>query len=142
MSGEVVRIARLWLGTPYLAQASAKGRGADCVGLVRGIWRDIYGTEPHDLPVRPADWGQLGPRDAVMELASRYLSPAGEHPEVGDVLLFRMRSGAAARHFAILTRQGPAGAFIHAYERHGVIESPLSAPWQRRLAASFRFPGL
>ena len=34
----------------------------------------------------------------------------------------------------------PAATFIHSYAGHGVVESPLSAPWARRIAAIFRFP--
>ena len=58
----------------------------------------------------------------------------------GDVLLFRMRDGAVAKHLGILSEAGAAARFIHAYSRHGVIESPLSAPWRRRIAAIFAFP--
>ena len=28
-----------WIGTPYRHQASLKGVGCDCLGLVRGVWR-------------------------------------------------------------------------------------------------------
>jgi cell wall-associated NlpC family hydrolase len=38
----IVALAREWLGTPYHHQASLKGVGTDCVGLVRGIWREVY----------------------------------------------------------------------------------------------------
>ena len=31
--------ARDWIGTPYQHQASLKGAGCDCLGLVRGVWR-------------------------------------------------------------------------------------------------------
>jgi NlpC/P60 family putative phage cell wall peptidase len=58
----------------------------------------------------------------------------------GDVLLFRMRPGAVAKHLGILADAGPVPAFIHAYSGHGVVISPLSGPWQRKIAAVFRFP--
>ena len=58
----------------------------------------------------------------------------------GDVLLFRMRDGAVAKHLGILSQAGDAPRFIHAYSRHGVVESPLSAPWRRRVVACFEFP--
>ena len=35
----VVAEARMWIGTPYVHQASALGAGCDCLGLVRGVWR-------------------------------------------------------------------------------------------------------
>jgi NlpC/P60 family putative phage cell wall peptidase len=55
----------------------------------------------------------------------------------GDVILFRMRAGAIAKHVGILSGQS---RFIHAYERTGVIEEHLTPAWQRRIAFVFRFP--
>jgi len=59
---------------------------------------------------------------------------------MGDVILFRMRDTAVAKHLGIASRTGPDASFIHAYSGHAVVESPLSAPWKRRIAARFRFP--
>ena len=42
--------ARRWLGTPYRHQASRMGVGCDCLGLVRGVWRSLYGAEPEATP--------------------------------------------------------------------------------------------
>jgi NlpC/P60 family putative phage cell wall peptidase len=58
----------------------------------------------------------------------------------GDVLLFRMRQGAVAKHLGILSEVGPAARFIHAYSRHGVVESSFGVPWRRRVVACFEFP--
>ena len=55
----------------------------------------------------------------------------------GALVLFRMMPRAIAKHVGILT--GP-GAFIHAYERLGVIEEPLTQAWRRRIAFAFLFP--
>jgi len=55
----------------------------------------------------------------------------------GQVLLFRMRDGAVAKHLGLMAADGPRPTFIHAYTGHGVIESPLSDPWRRRVAARF-----
>ncbi|MFL5163197.1 MAG: peptidase P60, partial [Microvirga sp.] len=41
--------ARSWIGTPYRHQASLKGIGCDCLGLLRGVWRGVMGREP-ELP--------------------------------------------------------------------------------------------
>ena len=40
---EILSEARDWLGTPYRHQASLKGAGCDCLGLVRGVWRALEG---------------------------------------------------------------------------------------------------
>lgn len=47
---QVLAIAERWLGTPYLHQASARSLGTDCLGLARGIWRDLHGAEPVTPP--------------------------------------------------------------------------------------------
>ena len=42
---EIVRLAREWIGTPYQHQASLKGVGADCLGFLRGVWREAVGED-------------------------------------------------------------------------------------------------
>lgn len=142
MSERVVELAREWIGTPYRHQASAKGAGADCLGLIRGLWREIYGQEPETPPPYSPDWGEFGGREVLLDGALRHLRPEGRDAPLqpGQVLLFRMRQGAIAKHLGILVRAGDTPGFVHAYNRHGVIESPLSGPWRSRIAARFRFP--
>jgi hypothetical protein len=41
MRARALTAARSWLGTPYRHQASVKAQGADCLGLVRGVWREV-----------------------------------------------------------------------------------------------------
>ena len=78
------------------------------------------------LPV--PDFGAA--RRVMIELPTAAIVP-------GALLLFRMRTGAVAKHCGIVTR---ADRFIHAYERSGVVEVPLDAPWRRRIAFAFLFP--
>lgn len=141
MSDAIVSAARAWIGTPYVHQASAKGAGTDCLGLVRGIWREFYGQEPMSMPAYTPDWGEAGAEELLMSGAGKFLHPSARE-EIGDVLIFRMRSGAIAKHMGILTRIGVEASFVHAYDRHGVVESPLSEPWRSRIAGRFRFPPL
>ena len=141
MSGAIVEAARAWIGTPYVHQASVKGAGTDCLGLVRGIWREFHGTEPETLPAYTPDWGEVGQVEILLGGAGRLLRPAPDE-EPGDVLVFRMRAGAIAKHMGILAQTGKQASFVHAYDRHGVVESPLSAPWRARIAGRFRFPPL
>ena len=75
-----------------------------------------------------------------MAAAERWLRPVAQ-PGPGQVLLFRMREGAVAKHLGISARMAGGESFIHAYTGHGVVESPLSAPWARRIVARFAFPG-
>jgi NlpC/P60 family putative phage cell wall peptidase len=137
----VLREARTWIGTPYVHQASCRGAGTDCLGLLRGIWRACIGPEPELVPPYTADWAEPAQREVLDEAARRWLRPVAPGGEAaGDVLLFRMRAGGIAKHLGIATDIGPGAHFIHAYSGHGVIESPLSEPWRRRLAGRFRLP--
>lgn len=133
--------ARAWIGTPYRHQAATCGAGADCLGLVRGVWRSVYGREPEAVPAYTPDWSEPSREEVLWRAALRHLAPReGREPAHGDVILFRMREGSVAKHLGIAARDGGVPSFIHAYSGHGVVESPLSAPWARRIAACFAFP--
>lgn len=137
----VVEAARSWLGTPYLHQASCKGAGTDCLGLVRGVWREVLGQEPEKTPAYTMDWSEPQRREELWAVASRYFEAKGLKDEAaGDLLLFRMRDGSVAKHVGISGRTGDEATFIHAYSGHAVVESPLSTPWRRRIVARFAFP--
>ena len=142
MPARIVEAARAWLGTPYHDQASVKGVGCDCLGLIRGVWREVVGPEPMPVPPYSRDWGEAGPHEVLAEAARvAMIEIAVSDALTGDVVLFRMRAGSIAKHAGILTngRQN-IHSFIHAYERTGVIEEPLNEPWRRRIVFAFRFP--
>lgn len=138
--------ARGWIGTPYRHQSSCKGAGADCLGLLRGVWRALYGREPEPVPAYTPDWSEAAGQERLWQAARRHLiarplSQAGP----GDVVLFRMAPAAVAKHLGLVSAgcpDAPGGRFIHAYSGHGVVESALSAPWRRRVVAAFALPSL
>jgi NlpC/P60 family putative phage cell wall peptidase len=137
----IVAEARRWIGTPYVHQASTFGAGTDCLGLLRGIWRTLYGAEPEAVPAYSMDWSEPQGEERLWEAAVRHLHPKDTNDEAsGDVLLFRMQAGAVAKHLGVASDIGPDARFIHAYSKFGVIESPLSAPWRRKIVARFSFP--
>ena len=87
------------------------------------------------------DWSEPQGDERLWRAAARHLRTKPLDQEAaGDVLLFRMRAGAVAKHLGIVARVGRQASFIHAYSGHGVVESPLSAPWRRRVVARFEFP--
>lgn len=139
---EALAEARRWLGTPYCHQASCRGAGTDCLGLLRGVWRALYGAEPEAPPPYTPDWGEAGDAEPLLGAARRWLRPvAPREASPGDVLLFRMRCAGPVKHCALLSspRLAP-GRIIHAYSGHGVVETHLTPAWAARLAGVFRLP--
>ena len=134
----VIAAARGWLGTPYHDQASLCGVGCDCLGLARGVWRDLVGAEPQPIPPYSRDWGETGDREVLAEGARAMMIeiPLAQIGP-GTLVLFRMSPRAIAKHVGILTAPN---RFIHAYDRLGVIEVALTTSWSRRIAFAYRFP--
>ncbi|QRM42579.1 NlpC/P60 family protein [Rhizobium sp. BG4] len=135
----VLAAAEGWIGTPYRHQASARGIGCDCLGLIRGIWRELYGIEPEMPPPYARDWAERSGQDRLLDAALRHF---GEPLSVeamlpGDLMLFRWRPDVAAKHAGIFAGEK---SFIHAYEQAAVIRSALVPSWRRRVTAVFRFP--
>jgi len=131
----IVAAARLWVGTPYRHRASTRGAGCDCLGLVRGIWREIYGAEPMTVPAYRADMRDVAFAGALVAAAERLLVRA-EALEAGQVVLFRLNGAAAAKHCGVLVGEG---RFVHAQEGLGVVEANLEG-WGKRVAGVFGFP--
>lgn len=132
--------AREWIGTPYRHQASAKGAGCDCLGLIRGVWRALYGEEPESAPAYTPDWAEAQGTETLLEAARRHMGEiAIAHAAPGDVLLFRMDTASPAKHAAILDEEQ---RLIHAYWGRAVVRSRFAPWWRARCAAAFSFPGV
>ncbi len=135
---EIVTEARSWIGTPYRHQASLKGVGCDCLGLVRGVWRRFHGAEPEALPSYAPDWGEAFGDDALLDGMRRHFIPRPvSAAQAGDVLVFRMAVGSPAKHCAIASGND---TLIHAYWGRSVVETRLVTWWLRRAVAAFSFP--
>jgi NlpC/P60 family putative phage cell wall peptidase len=136
----IVAAARGWRGTPYRHQASLKGIGCDCLGLVRGVWRDMFGTEPEPTPPYAPDWAEATHGEPLADAALRHMTEVDAQAFApGDVLLFRWRAHMTAKHAAIVTAPD---AMIHAHDGAAVAEVALAPWWRRRIAYAFRFPGV
>ncbi|QDL93074.1 peptidase [Paroceanicella profunda] len=136
-----LEIARGWIGTPYVHQASCRGAGTDCLGLLRGVWRELYGCEPEPVPAYTPDWSEPSGDERMLAAAARHMLRVAHDARLpGDVLVFRMRARAVAKHIGILGARDGAPTVIHAYSGHAVTESPLGPAWDARIAAVFRFP--
>src|SRR5579885_1122973 len=98
---DIIAEARSWIGTPYAHQASVKGIGCDCLGLVRGVWRAVYGEEPEQPPPYSRDWAEAHGRETLAEAAGRHMiAVATDKIRPADVLLFAMKENSPAKHCA------------------------------------------
>ena len=131
-----------WVGTPYRHQASVKGVGCDCLGLVRGVWRALYGREPEAMPGYTPDWAEAGGSETLALAAARHMMRiALEDADEGDVLLFRWRDNVPAKHLGIIILAGEGNRrFVHAQQGAAVSPATLTPWWRRRVAFVFRFP--
>lgn len=133
----IIAIARTWLGTPYVHQASRKGAGCDCLGLLRGVWRELHGGEPEDVPPYAADWSGGG--ESLRDGLARHLDAiAPERLAPGDVAVFRMSPRGPARHCGIMGERDGRLTLIHSRQNARVREEPFDAFWRARLAYVFR----
>jgi NlpC/P60 family putative phage cell wall peptidase len=137
---EILKAAESWIGTPYQHQASVKGVGCDCLGLIRGVWRDVYGEEPEAVPAYSPGWAEAARSETLALAAGRHLTEIScAEFKPGDVLLFRWRDSLAAKHAGIAAE---GGFMIHAQDGARVCAVDLTRFWLSRLAYAFRFPDL
>jgi NlpC/P60 family putative phage cell wall peptidase len=136
---QLVQIARSWIGTPYVHQASLKHVGCDCLGLLRGIWRELTGEEPEEAPPYSLDWAEATGAETLYIALKRHAGEVGtERLAPGDIALFRMASRGPAKHCGVVAERGGAPSLIHARQNKRVSEELLSLFWRNKLAFAFR----
>ena len=145
LADRAVAEARAWIGTPYRHQASLKGAGCDCLGLVRGVFRALYGYEPEQTGAYSPNWAEEKAEETMRDAARRHLIEIDASPlrggaalVPGDIILIRMKERGMAKHAAICATPV---TIVHAYDQHAVMENALPDAWRRRIAYAFRFPG-
>jgi len=136
----IIAEARSWIGTPYRHQGSLRGIGCDCLGLLRGLWRNLIGPEPESPGAYSPDWAEAGGNEALLEAARRHFVQRADGGFTdGDVILFRFRKNVPAKHIGVVTG---IDRMVHAHEGACVAEVPIVPFWRRRIAATFSFPGV
>jgi putative phage cell wall peptidase, NlpC/P60 family len=137
-----LREARRWIGTPFLHRASRRGAGCDCLGLIRGVWRAVYGREPAATPAYAPGRRPRRESDAMRraaEAAGRPVAAAEARP--GDILLIGLARRGVPDHLA-LRGEDPQGrpTLIHAWAGRAVAEQALGPALARRVVTAIRLP--
>lgn len=132
----VIRIARSYIGTPYLHQGHYPQLGMDCIGLVRRVLEDL------GMTIREvSDYGTAAEPEKLKSVLARYLiamddwEPGLIRPEPADVVLLVVRH--QPQHTAFIT---DVGTMIHAYSsaKDGVTENSFNQFWRDRVAGVYR----
>lgn len=135
--------ARQWIGTRYHHQASLKGVGTDCIGLVAGVAAACGVPEAREFLSSPSlrCYGPTPDPEQLMAGASRFLRKiAIWEARTGDILIFKFRI--EPQHFAIISRDDPQ-YIVHAYaQARRAVENRLDDIWRARILHAFRFRGI
>lgn len=129
---EAAEAAREWLGTPFHWEASLKGVGCDCRGLLTGVARDLGRPEAQSIEANVVGYSRRIDEPALLAgLDKVFKRRRTLKPRLGDILAFRVQN--KVQHLGIAT--GP-DRFVHAYSHDPaqVIETPLGRFWVARVA--------
>jgi NlpC/P60 family putative phage cell wall peptidase len=145
---EAVRVARTWIGTPYVKGARVQGAGCDCATLLAEYLIEIGASEREDLGVYSHDWFCHSAEEcymyALMRHATRTLETVARgvpQAKPGDLLLFRVAKSRVYNHGAIVTswprmiHAAPAGvaeatATTHPLTAH--MQMAIFDPWEKQ----------
>ena len=144
---DIVQAARAWIGTPYRHGQSRRGVGCDCLGLARGVWRDVIGPEPDKVPPYSPWWAEETGRETMRDICNKFMVPIDASLfrtgrqlfNDGDVLLMRLMYGGPAKHAVITIAPR---TVIHSYTPHPVMETEFPDDWRRKIAYAYQFPGV
>lgn len=131
---EVVRVARTWVGVPFLHQGRARN-GVDCVGLPIVVLNELGAIEA-DFEIR--DYSRM-PNGETLE--KRLIAHCTPLPKYVPGCLVAIQWQRTLAHVAIYS---DTDTLIHSLERQGkVIEHGFRGMWRTRYAqGAWALPGV
>lgn len=137
LRSDIVAAARGWIDTPFVWQASVRGVGCDCRGLISGTARDLGLPEADTFYARTADYTNVD--KALLKAGLRALFDPVTVEQPGDVLLLRV--GDKAQHLAIYAG---CGRMIHTYGKgpSKVMEVPMGRAWRDAIDSVWTWRGV
>jgi NlpC/P60 family putative phage cell wall peptidase len=142
-AADVVAEARSWIGTPFHWQASLKGVGCDCKGLIVGVARELGLPEAASLYAAIADYGDVVPVPTLLRGLSETLVRVPE-PAPGGIVLMLTGLPRRPQHLGIYTGDH----VIHALQRgaqrsKAVTPTPAASAFRAwPLHSAWRFASL
>lgn len=135
----IVDEARHWIGTRFHHGASKRGVGADCIGLIVGVARELGVPEATDFAdYAPAQGYGREPDPVMIREACRQFLCECAIARAGDILLLRFNKD--PQHFAIVTAPG---YMIHAFaQARRVVEHRIDDGWRGRIVRAYSYRGI
>lgn len=118
----VLRVARGWLGTPWIHAGRVKGvnGGVDCAQFVYCVYAEANLIDPSlyaKVEPYPRDWFMHRDEDRLIEIVRRFAREIDTPPKPGDVALWKF--GRTHSHAAIVMENWP--DIIHADVEAGSV---------------------
>ena len=138
----VINEARQWLGTPYHHQASLKGVGCDCIGLIKGVG-DAFGL----MNIPDNAWTNIKrysrrPNPVMMGNHLETYMDRISSPLIGDIAWIEWRQD-LPMHLALVAEKNGVMTFIHAYSLVGkAVEVCVDDEWLGMVNSWWRYRGI
>jgi cell wall-associated NlpC family hydrolase len=125
----------VYVGIPYV-KASSTRRGVDCYGLVRLLYRDVYGIELTDWEATLPDGAKRPDLISAFEAAvSEETWELVETPQEGDIVVFRLFN--SPLHCGMMINPAQ---FLHSIEPTGSSVERINSPmWKKRIVHYLRY---
>ena len=140
---EIVRVARSFLGVPFLHQGANRA-GMDCRGLLMTVY--AHDLKLVDYDVSDPDYfiyARDPDKDKFRTLLDRHFERIDpSEAREGDVLVMQFKT--EPQHTAIVTDTSRQPMrIIHASSKYGrVVEHDLDAFWSKVVVGGYRLPGI
>ncbi len=145
---DVAREAMRWVRpfTPFVHQASKRGVGCDCGGLIRGVAVELGLITAEEFARAFAPFAGYpkqpdGSLPAICDLFMRRIDEA----DIGDVVLMNYADHDEPHHLAIVVDHPEENmlGLVHALQRPGrVVYHRFSAEFKARVVQAYRLPGV
>lgn len=139
----IIAEARTWIGTPWRHQASLKGIGADCIGLLAGVANNVGITEAAEFLASHEcrAYGRHPDAEKLLEGCDRWLDMI-KVVDAGPADVFVMKFEIDPQHFALISEEDPP-YMIHAYaQARKTVENRIDHVWRSRIVRAYRFRGV
>lgn len=143
---DVAAVARRWIGTPFAHQASVRGVGCDCGGLVKGVALDLECITAADFDRAFAPYaGYPRQPDGTLPVICDTFMTRTDDAHIGNVVLMNFADQGEPHHLAFVVDYPADGSLglVHALQRPGrVVFHRFSAEFKARVVQAYRLPGV